>query len=138
MGLIPIWIWLLLLAGASVVGFGSGWTVKDWQWEAKEKSRVEAQLEEIQKGVAAAQKSGEATEKKLAAFKVIQTNKTFYNEYKTELTKTVYTDPNCYIPESGWVLRNQRIREANQASEQSTGKVSASSGNTATSKEVNK
>lgn len=126
MGLIPIWVWLIAIAVASAVGFGSGWNVKSWQVDASEKSKIEAQLEEIKKFAKAAEESGKKTELKLATFRVTQ--KTFYNETRNELTKTVYTDPNCNLPDTGWSLRNDHIREANKAINNPVGEVPKSGG----------
>lgn len=106
---------LIVLAVVAAVSFAGGWKVDDWKNSAARLGEVKAAQAVAAAETRRADDISERFEARLASIRVV--NRTFNNEVKHEVERTVYGDPNCGVPESGRLLRDRAIATANGSGE---------------------
>lgn len=102
-------LYAVIAAVLLAVGFGSGWQTHGWKTDAQELSKVRVAEAQRDAALSYANDVSSKFETKLSKLRI--TNTTVNQEVRHETEKTVYRD--CLVPDSGVVLLNRAIGQAN-------------------------
>ncbi|WP_020474576.1 hypothetical protein [Zavarzinella formosa] len=84
------------LIAAAVIGFGAGWTIQGWRWDASEKKAVEAAIEQQAADIEKANAKSSALERELAGQNEL--NRTLQGRITRETRNPAYR---CRVPADG-------------------------------------